>query len=82
MLMMKGLIDYCLSHETALERVRAKAKATVEELEELKAWKVILERKLALSEQVWGELEKQTKVMRKALEEKEGEIKDVKDQLR
>lgn len=37
MLMMKGLMDYCLSYETALDRVRAKAKATMAELEELKA---------------------------------------------
>ena len=30
---MKGLMGRCLSHETALERVRAKAEATEDELE-------------------------------------------------
>ncbi|KAL0008763.1 hypothetical protein SO802_010265 [Lithocarpus litseifolius] len=68
MLMMKGLMGRCLNHETALDCVRAKAKVTEEELAELKAWK--------------GELEKQTEVLQQVFEDKEGEIKTVKDQLR
>lgn len=39
--MMKGLVDRCLSHKTVLDHVRAKGKATVAELDELKAWKVV-----------------------------------------
>lgn len=35
--MMKGLMDRCLSYETALDRVRAKKKVTATKLEELKA---------------------------------------------
>lgn len=54
--MMKGLMDHCLSHKTALERVRTRAKKMAEELKELQAWKVVQEKKLALSEQVRGEL--------------------------
>lgn len=71
-------MDHCLSHETSLEHVRTRAKKTVEELEELQAWKVVQEKKLALLKQVKGELEKQTEV----LEDKEKEITDSKDQLR
>ena len=38
---MKGLMGRCLSHEMTLDRVKAKAKATEEELTELKAWKTV-----------------------------------------
>ena len=62
----------------ALDHVRAKAQAIEAELGELKAWKTVQEKKLALSEQVRGELKKLTEV----LEDKEKEIKNVKDQLR
>ena len=63
--MMKGLIGHCLSRQTTLDRVKAKAQATEAELGELKAWKPFQEKKLALSEQVQGELEKQTEVLEK-----------------
>ena len=53
-----------------------------DELAELKAWKTIQEKKLALFEQVRGELEKQTQMLRQVLEDKEKEISDAKDQLR
>ena len=79
--MMKGLIGRCLSRKTALDRVKAKAQATEAELGELKAWKPVQEKKLALSEQVQGELEKQTEVLKQVLEDKEKEIKTIKDQL-
>ena len=68
----------CLSHKTALDRVGAKAQAIEAKLGELKAWKTVQEKKLALSEQVRGELKKLTEVP----EDKEKEIKNVKDQLR
>lgn len=41
--------------------------------------KVVQEKKLALSEQVRGELEKQMEVLKKVLEDKEKEITDSKD---
>ena len=43
---------------------------------------MVQEKKLATLKQLWCELEKKTEVLRKVLEDKEGEINDVKDQLR
>ena len=48
--MTKGLMDQALHHETALERVRDKARLAEEELLELKNWKVVTEKKLKLAE--------------------------------
>ena len=48
----------------------------------MKAWKTVQEKKLALSEKVRGELEKQTEVLRQILEDKEKEIQTANDQLR
>ena len=50
MLMMKGLMGHCLNHETALDHIKAKTRSTEDELIELKAWKTIQEKKLALLE--------------------------------
>ena len=55
--MMKGLMDRCLNRETALERVRAKAEQTEDELGQLNKWKSTIEKKFDLSEQVRKELE-------------------------
>ena len=79
--MMKGLMGRCLNHEMALERVKAKANETVNELNSLKTWKVNMERKISLSEKVRKELDQHVKTLRKVLEDKEKEIKDAKDQL-
>ena len=46
MLMMKGLMERSLHHETALGRVREKVKLEKEELFELRNWKVVTEQKL------------------------------------
>jgi len=37
--MMKGLMGHCLNHETALDRFKAKANSTEDELNMLKAWR-------------------------------------------
>ena len=66
--MMKGLMGRCLNHKMALNCVRVKARSTEDEL--------------ACSEQVRGELEKQTEMLRQVFEDKEKEINDAKDQLR
>ena len=50
MLMMKGLMGRCLNHKTALDRIKAKTRSIEDELVELKAWKTIQEKKLALFE--------------------------------
>ena len=79
--MMKGLMGRCLNHETVLDRVRAKANEMEEELNGLKAWRVSMEKKLSLSEKVRKELDQWVETLRKVLEDKEREIKDIKDQL-
>ena len=43
---------------------------------------MVQEKKLALSVEVRGELEKQTELLKKALADKEKEIKDANDRLR
>ena len=60
MLMMKGLMERSLHHETALGRVREKAKLTEEELFELKNWKLVMEQKLKLAKQARDEYHKLT----------------------
>ena len=56
MVMMKGLMGWCLNHETVLDHVRSRANETQEELNGLKAWRVGMEKKLSLSEKVRKEL--------------------------
>ena len=55
--MMKGLMGRCLNHETALDRIRVKVRSTEDKLAELKVWKTVQEKKLALSEEARGKLE-------------------------
>ena len=82
MIMMKGLMERCLNHETALDRVRAKAELTEDELSQLKNWKSTMEKKFDLSEKVRKELEQSTEEAKKALEDKDKEAQDLKDKLR
>ena len=82
MVMMKGLIGRCLNHETALERVRAKAEATKDELSQLKNCKSTMELKFDLLEKERKDLEHRTEEMKKVLEGKDKKIKDLKGQLR
>lgn len=51
------------------------------EFAELKAWKVVQENKLALAEKLLDESLKQVEVLGKVLEDRESEIKDIKDSL-
>ena len=60
MLMMKGLMGRCLNHEMSLDRIWEKARSMEDELNELRAWKVVQEKRLALAEQVRDEFEKMT----------------------
>ena len=75
-------MDQCLNREAALERVRAKAEQTEDELGQLHKWKSTMEKKFDLSEKTRKELEQRTEEAGKALEAKDGEIKDLKDKLR
>ena len=69
MIMMKGLMGRCLTHETVLERVRAKVELTEDELNHLQNWKSKMEKKF----------EQKTKEAKKALEDKDKEVRDLKD---
>ena len=55
---------------------------TEDELNELKSWKVVQEKKLALLEEARGKLEKQMELLRKVLANKEKEINEAKNRLR
>ena len=80
--MMKGLMGQCLSHETALDRVRAKAEQTEDELIQLRNWKPKMEKKLELSEKARKNLEQVTEEAKKTLESKDKEIEDLKNEVR
>ena len=80
--MMKGLMGRCLSHEMALDRVRAKAEQTEEELLRLRNWKPKMEKKLELSEKARKGLQKVTEEAKKALESKDKEIEELKNEVR
>ena len=74
MLMTKGLMDRAFHHETALERVRDKAKMAEEELLELKNWKVVTEKKFKLPEEARDEYQRMTEELKTVLEDKEDEF--------
>ncbi|XP_050271890.1 uncharacterized protein LOC126715357 [Quercus robur] len=82
LVMMKGLLDRCLNRESALDRVRAKAEQTEEELGQLHQWRTKMERKLELSEKVRKEMEEKTAAALTAIENKEAEIKQLKAEIR
>ena len=75
MVMMKGLIGWCLKNEAALEHVRFKAEQTEDKLNQLWSWKTIMEKKFELSKRERNELEQSMGKVKTALEGKETEIK-------
>ena len=77
--MTKGLMDRALHNETALERVREKARLEDEELLELKNWKVVTEKKLKLAEQARDEYQRMTEELKTVLEDKEDELRLAKE---
>ena len=77
--MTKGLMDRALYHETALERVRDKARLANEELLELKNWKVVTEKKLKLAEQARDEYQRMTEELKTVLKDKEDELRLAKE---
>ena len=79
MLMMKGLMDRALHQETALKRVREKARLADEELLELKSWKVVTEQKLKLAEQARDEYQRMTEDLKTVLEDKEDVLRLAKE---
>ena len=79
--MMKGLMGRCLKNEAALERVRSKVEQMKDELNQLRSWKTIMEKKFELSERERKELEQSMGEAKTALEGKETEIKKLKEEL-
>ena len=79
MLMTKGLMDWALHQEMALERVREKAKLADEELFELKNWKVVTEQKLKLAERTRDKYQRMTEELKTILEDKENELRLAKE---
>ena len=79
MLMKKGLMERSLHHETALGRVREKAKLAEEELFELRNWKLVTEQKLKLAEQARDKFQKLTEEFKKTLEDKEKEVRQARE---
>ena len=79
--MMKGLMGLCLKNEAALERVQSKAEQTKDELNQLRSWKTMMEKKFELSERERKELEQSMGEAKTALEGKEMDITNLKDGL-
>ena len=76
--MMKGLMGRCLKNEAALKCVQSKAEQTEDKLNQLRSWKIIMEKKFELSERERKELEQSMGEAKTALEGKETEIKKAK----
>ena len=79
MLMMKGLMGQCLNHEMMLGWIREKAKLMEDELIELKNWKLVTKQKLKLVKQARDKYYKLTEDLKKALEDKEKEVRQGKE---
>ena len=77
--MTKGLMDRALYQETALERVREKARLAGEELLEQKSWKVVTEQKLKLAKQARDEYQRMMEDLKTVLEDKEDELRLAKE---
>ena len=61
--------------EAAFKRVRSKAKQTEDELNQLRSWKAIMEKKFELLKRERKELEQRIEEAKTALKGKESEIK-------
>ena len=79
---MKGLMDHCVSHETALGHLKERLGAKETEVQELLAWKNVQIGKLDLNKQLLKESKEQVDALKKILKDKEVEISDAKSQLR
>ena len=80
--MMMGLMDCCLAKEKAIDCLREKVKVVEAKLNELNAWKEVQVQKLTLTKKALEELENHVDELRKVLLDKEGEITDLREQVR
>ena len=72
--MMKGLMGRCMSHETMITCLREKVEAKDSELRELTAWKDVQISKLDYTKQLLKESEAQVKALKKILKDKEVDL--------
>ena len=79
--MMMGLMDRCLAKEKAIDCLRENVKVVEAKLNELNAWKEVQVQKLTLTKKAL-ELENYVDELRKVLLDKEGEITDLREQVR
>ena len=80
--MMMGLMDCCLAKEKTIDCLRENVKVVEAKLNELNAWKEVQVQKLTLTKKALGELENHVDELRKVLLDKEGEITDLREQVR
>lgn len=80
--MMMGLMDCCLAKEKVIDCLREKVKVVEAKLNELNAWKEVQVQKLTLTKKALEELENHVDELRKVLLDKEGEITDLREQVR
>ena len=67
--MMKGLMECCLALEKWVDRLEEKAETTETELNELKAWKEVQVKKLAMIKKAPKESETHADELRKVLQD-------------
>ena len=76
--MLKGLMDWCTSHETMISRLREKVEAKDAELQKLTAWKDVQINKIDYTRKLLEEFEASVEALKKIVKEKEGEITETK----
>ena len=80
--MMKGPMDRCLAREKWVDRLKEKAEIAETELNELRAQKESQVKKLSMTKKALEELEILADKLRKVLQDKEGEISKLREQIR
>lgn len=80
--MMKGLMDHCLAQEKLVYHLKERAEATETGLNELKAWREVQGRKQDMTKKALEESKSHAEVLKKVLQDKEGEISILREQVR
>ena len=79
---MKGLMGRCLAKEKAIDCLREKIKVVEAKLNKLNAWKEVQVQKLTLIKKALEELENHADELRKVLLDKEGQITNLREEVR
>ena len=75
-------MDHCLDREKWVNCLKEKAEAIMTELNKLKTWKEVQVKKLTMTKKALEELKSQADELRKVLQDKEGEISTLREQVR